>query len=184
MALARRSRLARGRTGCSCRGRIQICPIRGAGSVLWVLASFRFSRYEPSQKKLFPGARSMPRISMLRLLKTASCSGPKSSPTTAITRTSVKKLAASAKCVAAPPRQRSCRPAGVSIESNATLPTTVIAIPVPHLPVPLSYVTCCPRTLAHVYADGVCRIAAPRPDIFRTAISACPLLLQESYPAG
>jgi hypothetical protein len=43
------------------------------------------------------GARSMPRVSMLRFLKTASCSGPKSSPTTAMTRTSVKKLAASEK---------------------------------------------------------------------------------------
>gem|GEM_PF-4445427 len=35
-------------------------------------------------------------------VRTASCSGRKSSPTTPTTRTSVKKLAARAKCVAAP----------------------------------------------------------------------------------
>gem|GEM_PF-6148361 len=68
----------------------------------------------------------MPRVSMPRRVSTASFSGVKSSPTTAITRTGVKKLAASAKWVAAPPRQRSARPAGLSMVSNATLPTTRI----------------------------------------------------------
>ncbi len=40
-------------------------------------------------------------------------------------RTSVKKLAASAKCVADPPSIRSRSPKGVRTESNAMLPTTV-----------------------------------------------------------
>jgi hypothetical protein len=53
--------------------------------------------YEPSQKKLLPRARSMPRVSIPRALKDRLLREPKSSPTTAITRTSVKKLAASEK---------------------------------------------------------------------------------------
>src|SRR5215471_13328767 len=62
-----------------------------------------------------------------RRSNTASSSSPKSSPTTPTTRTSVKKLAASEKCVAAPPRIFSRSPYGVSSASNATEPTTVTA---------------------------------------------------------
>src|SRR5512144_2824063 len=69
----------------------------------------------------------MPRISMLRFLKTCSCSGPKSSPTTPTTRTSVKWLAARLKCVAEPASSRSTKPDGVLMESYATEPTTRIA---------------------------------------------------------
>src|ERR1700735_4686608 len=63
----------------------------------------------------------MPVVSMPRELRTASCSGGKTSPTT---RTLVKKLAARAKWVAAPPSTRSRLPLGVSRVSKATEPTT------------------------------------------------------------
>src|SRR5580698_5853864 len=69
----------------------------------------------------------MPVVSTPLDVNTASCMGRKSSPTTPTTRTSVKKLAAKAKCVAAPPNTRSRLPLGVSRESNATEPTTRIA---------------------------------------------------------
>jgi hypothetical protein len=43
-------------------------------------------------------------------LRTSNCSAPKSSPTGPTGRTSVKKLAASEKCTAAPPSMRSALP--------------------------------------------------------------------------
>src|SRR5256885_15610888 len=55
----------------------------------------------------------------------STCSGRKSSPTGPTTLTSVKKLAASAKCTAEPPSMRSRSPNGVRTESNAIEPTTV-----------------------------------------------------------
>jgi hypothetical protein len=48
------------------------------------------------EEALARGALNAARVDVARM-KTASCSGPKSSPTTAMTRTSVKKLAASEK---------------------------------------------------------------------------------------
>src|ERR1700761_2109285 len=75
----------------------------------------------------------MPVVSTPFLVSTCSCSGRKSSPTTPTTRTSVKKLAERAKCVAAPPRTRSRLPLGVSSESNATEPTTRIDMNSPEL---------------------------------------------------
>src|SRR5579875_1665179 len=73
----------------------------------------------------------MPRVSTPLSVSTRSCSGKKSSPTTPTTRTFVKKLAAKAKWVAAPPSTRSRLPAGVSSESNATEPTTRMDIQSP-----------------------------------------------------
>src|SRR3712207_6345823 len=61
---------------------------------------------------------------MPRSRKTCSSSSPKSPPTTATTRTSVKKLADRAKCAAEPPSILSRLPKGVSTASNATEPTT------------------------------------------------------------
>ena len=48
---------------------------------------------------------------------------PKSSPTTATSRTSLKNDAAMLKNVAAPPTTRETSPNGVRIESKATEPT-------------------------------------------------------------
>src|ERR1700679_4160164 len=75
----------------------------------------------------------MPVVSMPLEVRTASCSGRKSSPTTPTTRTLVKKLAARAKCVAAPPSTRSRLPLGVSRVSNATEPTTRMDKRAPYL---------------------------------------------------
>src|SRR6266480_1936784 len=55
---------------------------------------------------------------------TSSSAWPKSPPTTATTRTSVKKLAEIEKCDADPPSMRSRLPNGVSTASKATEPTT------------------------------------------------------------
>src|SRR5215210_1731586 len=57
--------------------------------------------------------------------RSSTCSAPKSSPTGPTTWTSLKKLAASAKCTAEPPSIRSRSPNGVRTESNAIEPTTV-----------------------------------------------------------
>ena len=62
---------------------------------------------------------------MPRLPRVASSASPKSSPTGPTTLTSVKKLAASAKCTAEPPSIRSRSPNGVFTLSNAIEPTTV-----------------------------------------------------------
>ena len=59
--------------------------------------------------------------------RTPISSAPKSSPTGPTTRTSVKKLAASAKWLAEPPSIRSRSPNGVRTESKAIDPTTVRA---------------------------------------------------------
>src|SRR5438093_6860308 len=56
--------------------------------------------------------------------KTSRSAWPKSPPTTATTRTSVKKLAEIEKCDAEPPSMRSRLPNGVSTASKATEPTT------------------------------------------------------------
>src|SRR5216684_3234937 len=61
---------------------------------------------------------------MLWRAKTSLSAWPKSPPTTATTRTSVKKLAEIEKCEAEPPSMRSRLPNGVSTASNATEPTT------------------------------------------------------------
>src|SRR5712664_3568157 len=61
---------------------------------------------------------------MLWRAKTSFSAAPKSPPTTATTRTSVKKLAEMEKCEAEPPSMRSRFPNGVSTKSNATEPTT------------------------------------------------------------
>src|SRR3954466_5696655 len=66
----------------------------------------------------------MPLVSTPRLIRMDSSSALKSDPTTATTRTSAKKLAASEKYVAEPPRHRFTAPEGVLMESNATEPTT------------------------------------------------------------
>src|SRR6267378_1502387 len=66
---------------------------------------------------------------MPRRVSTATSSSPKSSPTIPTTRTWVKKLAASEKCVAEPPSIRSRSPKGVATESNATEPTTTTDMP-------------------------------------------------------
>src|SRR5882724_4266085 len=63
-----------------------------------------------------------------RCWSTATCSAPKSSPTGPTGRTSVKKLAAREKWVAAPPSMRSRSPKGVLTASKAIDPTTVRAI--------------------------------------------------------
>ena len=75
-----------------------------------------------------PETRSRSSTLIPRAANTASSSSPKSSPTTPTTETSVKKLAASEKWVAAPPSTRSRLPNGVSSESKATDPTTVTDI--------------------------------------------------------
>src|ERR1700749_1586261 len=64
-----------------------------------------------------------------RASSNSNCSVPKSSPTGPTGRTSVKKLAASEKCTAAPPSIRSRSPNGALTPSNAIDPTTVSAIP-------------------------------------------------------
>src|SRR5215210_2191720 len=56
--------------------------------------------------------------------RSSTCSAPKSSPTGPTTWTSLKNLAASAKCTAEPPSIRSRSPNGVRTESNAIEPTT------------------------------------------------------------
>src|SRR5258706_11501812 len=63
-------------------------------------------------------------MSILCLAKTSRSAEPKSPPTTATTRTSVKKLAEMEKWEAEPPNMRSRLPNGVSTASNATEPTT------------------------------------------------------------
>src|SRR6266404_3804577 len=63
-------------------------------------------------------------MSILCLAKTSRSAEPKSPPTTATTRTSVKKLAEIEKWEAEPPSMRSRLPNGVSTASNATEPTT------------------------------------------------------------
>ena len=64
-------------------------------------------------------------VSIPREASSSVCSVPKSSPTGPTMCTSVKKLAASAKCTADPPSIRSRSPNGVRTLSNAMLPTTV-----------------------------------------------------------
>src|SRR6266404_3574433 len=93
-------------------------------SVMRVSRSFKCSEYFPDQKKHLPAARSSPAVSILRLLKIAASLAEKSSPTMATRLTGVKKLAATAKYVAAPPMMRSTLPYGLSMVSNATEPTT------------------------------------------------------------
>src|SRR5207237_1131376 len=94
-----------------------------------VFATFRSKPYSPLQKKVFwPLTRCSPSRLMLRPLKTAVSSSPKSSPTTATTSTSLKNDAATEKYVAEPPMQRSTFPNGVLMASNATLPTTRIIV--------------------------------------------------------
>src|SRR5437879_2175735 len=61
---------------------------------------------------------------MLWRANTSLSACPKSPPTTATTRTSVKKLAEMEKWDAEPPSMRSRFPNGVSTASNATEPTT------------------------------------------------------------
>ena len=67
----------------------------------------------------------MSEVSTPRRERISCSSGPKSSPTGPTTLTSVKKLAASAKCTAEPPSMRSRAPNGVVTLSNAIEPTTV-----------------------------------------------------------
>src|SRR5437773_3952254 len=75
--------------------------------------------------------RSSPSRSMLRPRKARSCASPKSRPTTATRLTGTKNEAATEKKDALPPSTRSARPKGVSTVSNATLPTTSMAIQSP-----------------------------------------------------
>src|SRR5437667_12700398 len=63
-------------------------------------------------------------VSTLWRANTSRSAWPKSRPTTATTRTSVKKLAEIEKCEAEPPSIRSRLPNGVSTLSKATEPTT------------------------------------------------------------
>src|SRR5712692_7549998 len=63
-------------------------------------------------------------VSTWWLANTSRSAWPKSPPTTATTRTSVKKLAEIEKCDADPPSIRSRLPNGVSTASKATEPTT------------------------------------------------------------
>src|SRR6266446_5980839 len=63
-------------------------------------------------------------VSTLWRANTSRSAWPKSPPTTATTRTSVKKLAEIEKCDADPPSIRSRLPNGVSTASKATEPTT------------------------------------------------------------
>src|ERR1035437_4045739 len=63
---------------------------------------------------------------MFREWRKLTCSGGKSSPTTATRDTSAKKLAEVEKYVAEPPSTFSPRPKGVSTVSKATVPTTTI----------------------------------------------------------
>src|SRR5882757_3542973 len=67
----------------------------------------------------------MSSVRMPRDSSSSKCSLPKSSPTGPTGRTSVKKLAASEKWVAAPPSMRSRSPNGVLTASKAIDPTTV-----------------------------------------------------------
>ena len=76
----------------------------------------------------------MSAVSIPWSVSTAISSSPKSSPTGPTTRTSVKKLAASAKCTAEPPSIRSRSPNGVRTESKAIDPTTVRAMKAGILP--------------------------------------------------
>jgi len=69
----------------------------------------------------------MSSVAIPREASSSSGSEPKSSPTEPTTRTSVKKLAASAKWTAEPPSMRSRSPNGVRTLSNAIEPTTVRA---------------------------------------------------------
>src|SRR6266851_4243548 len=68
------------------------------------------AEYFPDQKKDLPAARSRPAVSILRFLKMAASMAEKSSPTIPTRFTRVKKLAATAKYVAAPPMMRSTFP--------------------------------------------------------------------------
>src|SRR6201994_3544238 len=70
----------------------------------------------------------MSSVRMPRDSSSSKCSLPKSSPTGPTGRTSVKKLAASEKWVAAPPSMRSRSPNGVLTASKAIDPTTVRAM--------------------------------------------------------
>src|SRR5712692_2770543 len=63
-------------------------------------------------------------VSTLWRANTSRSAWPKSRPTTATTRTSVKKLAEIEKCDADPPSIRSRLPNGISTASKATEPTT------------------------------------------------------------
>ncbi len=102
---------------------------KSPNTLSWVSSVFAVLRsysYSPAQKKVLPPSTcSMSSVLTPRPWRTAYSSSPKSSPTGPTTRTSVKKLAASEKCVAAPPRMRSRSPKGVLIASNAMDPTTV-----------------------------------------------------------
>src|SRR5437763_4134492 len=77
----------------------------------------------------------------------------KSSPTTATSCTGPKKLAATAKYVAAPPRTSGARPRGVSRVSIATEPTTRRLMAAPYAAVDLS------RVLRDVAADDRRQVA-------------------------
>ncbi len=67
---------------------------------------FRSKPYSPFHRKVSPGTVSRPARSIERPPNTRSTLPPKSSPTTATTRTSVKNEAAREKYVAAPPTTR------------------------------------------------------------------------------
>ena len=86
-------------------------------SVRIVSRELRSSEYFPCQWKVFPSVRSSPSRSMGRSRKAASCSSPKSSPTTATRLTGAKKDAATEKNEALPPSTCSARPNGVSTVS-------------------------------------------------------------------
>ena len=91
-----------------------------------VLAVLRSHSYSPLQKKVRPPSTwSMSSVITPCRRSTSLSSSPKSSPTGPTGRTSVKKLAASEKCTAEPPRARSRSPKGVLIASKAIDPTTV-----------------------------------------------------------
>ncbi len=108
----------------------------------WVSSVSRVLRsqpYSPAQKKLLPPATcSTSSVLISRVDSNAWAGASKSSPTGPTTRTSSKKEAASAKCVAAPPTIRSRVPNGVVTVSKAMDPTTVMGM----LP------ACCERLLS------------------------------------
>ena len=106
-----------------------------------VSRELRSQPYSPAQKKLLPPATcSTSSVFVPRVASTARAAASKSSPTGPTTRTSSKKDAASAKCVAAPPTIRSRLPNGVVTVSKAMEPTTVMGIGG----------ACCGRRRAHL----------------------------------
>ena len=82
-----------------------------------VSRELRSSEYLPCQWKVFPSIRSRPSRSIGRPRNAASCSSPKSWPTTPTRLTGSKKEAATEKKDALPPSTRSARPKGVSTVS-------------------------------------------------------------------